>query len=155
VAKQAESASHVSSQNMENNAASSRLASHQSLHASALFHWVPHMNSTAQPSVHAAWGPPPPELLLSEPSPLELSPLELSLDVLVPTAVVSLPVLLLVVVLLLSSTVVDDDDAPLVTPPELELEPGAPVESTPGAAFDPPQPIAMLSQTSTDKRMCG
>lgn len=155
VAKQAESASHVSAQNGENNAASSRLSSHHSLHASALLHWVPHMNSTAQPSVHAAWGSSPPELLLSELVSSELLPPELSLDVAVSTAVVSLPASVVPTLLVpLSPTlVVVDDDAALVSVPELEL--GPPVDSTPGAALNPPQLITMLTQASPDKRMRG
>ncbi|MBC8072099.1 MAG: hypothetical protein IAG13_27510 [Deltaproteobacteria bacterium] len=114
------------------------------------------MNSTAQPSVHAAWGSPLSELLLpSELLALELLSLELSLAVLVSTAVVSLLDALIPVVVLVSPTVVVDDDAPRVSLAEDELEPGVPVDSTPAAGLDPPQPIAMIIQASTDKRMPG
>jgi hypothetical protein len=59
VPRHAESSSHACMQNGEKSAAKPRLALHHSVHASALFHRMPHSNSTAQPSVHACDMMPP------------------------------------------------------------------------------------------------
>ena len=161
--KQAERLAHAISQNSLNIAASIRLASHQVVHASALFHSAPHSNSTMQPAVHGASTTPvvDPSEPLSLPD-SELDPSE-PVDVVSPGPVLPVVASPVEVPIVEVPPLLDDDSAEvigvLLSSPSLDVvivvvdAPSVPPVSVAGVDEPQPRPTITTTTQENSKRM--